>query len=63
MKIDHQQKMYDALKKITKYMTPDQIRRDSDGSGLDYEEYLEMVYENIQQEAKNAIYKLRRPKG
>lgn len=52
-------RLFDALKCITKFMTPDQIRRDSKGSGLDYEEYLEMSYENIQAEAKRATHGVR----
>jgi hypothetical protein len=55
-------RLYDALKKIGKYMTPDQIRRDSGDKGsvgLDYEEYLEMSYENIQAEAKRATHGVR----
>jgi len=62
MKLEHQQRMFDTLKRISNgYMTPNQIRRDSDGSGLDCEEYLEMSYENIQSEAKAAVKGLRRP--
>ena len=53
---------YDALKRITKYLTPEQIRRDAPKQHLDYDEYLEMSYQNIQQEARNAVYKKRRPK-
>lgn len=53
-------RLYDALKRIGKYMTPDQIRRDAKREmGLDYEEYLEMSYENIQAEAKRAIHGVR----
>ena len=56
MTAEQQQRMYDTLKKIAKgYMTPKQIKRDSGGSGLDYEEYLEMAYENIQTDAARAI--------
>ena len=59
-------KLYDALKRIGRgYMTPAQIRRDTDNVGLDYEEYLEMSYENIQGEALHAIkgVRIRRPKS
>jgi hypothetical protein len=56
-------KLYDALKRITKYQTPDQLRRNSGKEwGLDYEEALGYAYENIQQEAKNAIRGIRLPK-
>lgn len=59
-------KLYDTLQRIAKrYMTPAQIRRDakSPDSALDYLEYLEMVYENIQSEAARAIkgVRIRRP--
>lgn len=54
--------MLATLKKISKsYMTPNEIRRDSD-SGLDYEEYLEMAYENIQQDARQAAKGVRQIK-
>ncbi len=62
MKIERQQRMFDTLKRISKdYMTPDEIRRDADNTGLSYNEYLEMSYENIQAEAKAAVKGLRRP--
>lgn len=57
-------RLYDALKTITKYQTPDQLRRSSQKSwGLDYEEALGYAYENIQGTAKNAIKGVRIPKG
>lgn len=47
-------RMRATLKRIaTGYMTPAQIQRDKE-AGLDYEEYLEYAYENIQAEAKAA---------
>ncbi len=53
-------KMRNTLKRIaTGYMTPQQIKRDSNLSGLNYSEYLEMTYENIQQEAKTASKNVR----
>ena len=58
-----EQRMYDALKRIARdYMSPSQIRRDSERSGLGYEEYLEMSYENIQTLAADAIRGMRRPR-
>lgn len=52
-------RLYDTLKRIAKgYQTPAQIRRECEREkhfGPDYEEYLEMAYENIQQLAANAI--------
>lgn len=59
-----EQRYYDTLKKIARrYMTPDQIRRDAKNAGLDYDEYLEMSYENIQLDAERAIKGKRRPKS
>lgn len=61
-RLNPDRKLYDALKKIGHiYMTPEQIKRDSKNSGLDYVEYLEMAYDNIQQEARAAIYRMKRP--
>ena len=56
-------KLYKALKTITQYETPDQLRRSSHKQwGLDYEEALGYAYENIQQTAKDAIKGVRLPK-
>lgn len=56
------QRMFDALKRITRYQTPDQLRRDSEKAyGVGYVEALEMAYENIQQEARDGIRGMRRP--
>jgi len=59
-------RLHNTLRRIAKvYMKPAQIRRDADhpDSALDYEEYLEMAYENIQLEAARAIkgVRIRRP--
>ena len=49
-------KFYLALKAIARgYMTPAQIRRDAPNVGLDYEEYLEGSYDNIQGLAERTI--------
>ena len=56
-------RLYHALKEITKYETPDKLRRSSQKQwGLDYEEALGYSYENIQQVAKNAIRGVRIPR-
>lgn len=60
--MSNEQTYFDTLKRIVKYMTPDQIRRDAKANDMGYEEYLEMAYENIQFEAKHAIKGKRRPK-
>jgi len=53
--------MLHTLKKISKhYQTPTQLQRNVKKQyGLDYNEILEMAYENIQQEAKNASRNVR----
>lgn len=50
-------RMRDCLRRIGhNYQTTEQLRRDSgDDYGLDYDEALEMSYDNIQQEARNAV--------
>jgi soluble cytochrome b562 len=49
-------KMRNALIEITKYQTPDKLRRDSEKDwGLEFEEALEISYENIQSTAKYAV--------
>ena len=53
-------KLYAALKRIAAYQSPDRMRRASEKDwSVGYEECLEMAYENIQQEAKNATKGLR----
>lgn len=60
----HAQRYYDALKRIARvYMTPDQLRRDANKIGLEFEEYIEMSYDNIQVEAERAIKGRRRPRS
>ncbi|HLY06117.1 MAG TPA: hypothetical protein VKR31_10245 [Rhizomicrobium sp.] len=55
---------YDALKTIARrYMTPAQILRAASQSGMTYEEYLEMAYENLQSAAEQAIRGKRRPRS
>lgn len=50
-------RMRGALKRISKgFKTPDQLRKDADSKyGLEYEEAIEMAYENIQSEAAYAV--------
>lgn len=44
--------MLNALKKINAYQSPEKLREDSRKDwGLDFEEAIEMAYENIQGEA------------
>jgi len=54
--IENYNKMRRALIEITKYQTPDKLRKDSEKDwGLEFEEAIEMSYENIQQTAKLAV--------
>lgn len=57
----NEQRYFDALRRISQYETPNQARRTAKGVGLNAEEYLEMAYENIREEAKRAIKGKRRP--
>ena len=62
--IEREQRLYDALKRITKYMPPDRLRKCSEKEyGLGAEEAVDMAYENILTEAKNAIRGMRRPQS
>ena len=57
-------KLYVALKRIASYQSPDRMRQSSQKDwGVDYEECLEMAYENLQQEARIATKGLRLPKA
>lgn len=61
--MSNEQSYFDALRKIAKgYQTSDQLRRRAGQYGLDHLDELEMSYENMQQEAANAIRGKRRPK-
>lgn len=54
---DQFNRMRETLIQISKnYSTPTQLRKESRGEwGLDFEEAIEMAYENIQGEAKSAV--------
>ncbi len=49
--------MRDTLIRISKgYQTPKQMRRECEkGNGLDFAEMIEMVYENVQDDARFAV--------
>jgi hypothetical protein len=54
--------MYTFLKRIVTYDTPAQMRRNSEKNwGLQFDECIEMAYENIQQEARNGLKGIRLP--
>lgn len=55
-KCDQFNKMHEALRKIAAYQSPEKLKKDSEKDwGLEYEEAMEMAYENMQSEAKSAI--------
>lgn len=55
--------MHHALKRIAAYDSSDRLRRSSQKDwGVDFEEAIEMAYENVQQEAKNGLRGIRIPK-
>ena len=61
MEAEKQKRQYNLMlgtlrRIVNHYQTPDQLRKSSEKEyGLDYEETLEMAYENIQNEAKAVI--------
>lgn len=56
-------RLWEALKLIGAYQSTASLRRHSEGDyGLDYEEALEMAYENVILVAKTAIRGMRKPK-
>lgn len=58
-----EQRLYDALKRITKYDSVQGIHRTAEKRyGLSGEEVIEMAYENVVNEARIAIRGMRRPK-
>ena len=60
---DNERSYFDALKRIARYQTVEQLRRLAERQyGLESTEALEMAYENIIQEAKDATHGKRRPK-
>lgn len=60
---DKLMRLFTALKRIAAYDSLERLRRDSERSyGLDYEEALEMAYDNVLEEAKSAIKGMRAPK-
>ena len=58
----NEQRYYDALKRIARgYKTAAQLRKDDNVEFLGLEEVLEMAYENIQNEARTALGRRKRP--
>lgn len=62
-RMDYEARFAHALRRITAYMTPSQLRRECGRSyGLEYEESLEMAYENVLGEANAALKGYRPPR-
>jgi len=60
--IESAQRLYDALKRITRYMQPAKLRIQANRLyGLSEDEAVEFAYENVLSEAKVAIHGMRRP--
>jgi len=54
--IENYNRMREALLEISKYQSTGKLRKDSEKDwGLEYEEALEMAYENIQETAKFSV--------
>ena len=54
-------RMHAMLVKIeSDYQTPEEIRESYEDMGLDFDEALEMAYENIQSEALNTVNNIKR---
>lgn len=54
--------LWEALRKIASYDSPERLKRNALRQyGLEPEEVMEMAYENVLTEAKNAIHGKRRP--
>ncbi len=63
MSVRNEQIYFDALRRISAYMSPEQLRRKCQRTyGLEYEEALEYAYENVLDEAR-VIKGKRRPSG
>ncbi len=59
---EKEQKLYDALKRITMYESPEKLKRNAEKDyGLEGHEVIEMDYDNVLNEAKRAIKGMRRP--
>jgi len=60
--IEKTQRLYDALKTIAQYQSPERLRKSAERQyGLGFEEALEMAYENVIETAKHAIKGMQRP--
>jgi hypothetical protein len=63
MSVETEQRLYDALKRITAYMPPEKLEKVCEKKyGLERDEAIEMAYENVLSEAAQAIKGMQRPK-
>ena len=62
--MSNEQRYFDALKRISQYEPPERLRRNAEKEyGIEGDEAIEMAYENVIQEAQNAVKGRRRPTG
>ena len=62
MSLENERRYYAALKTITLYDKPERLRKRCQREyGLDWNEAIEMAYENVLMEARNAIKGRRMP--
>jgi hypothetical protein len=62
-KLTKEQRLYNALKRITMYDMPDKLRKRAERDyGLEPHEVIEMAYENVLMEAAAAIKGMKAPK-
>ena len=55
-RVDYEERFEMALRRILRYQTPEQLRRHCEKQyGLEFEEAIQMAYENIQGEAQSAL--------
>lgn len=60
--LEREQKLFDALKRTTQYDSPAKLRRTGERTyGLPADEVIEMAYENVLDEARQALKGMRRP--
>lgn len=60
--LEREQKLYDALKRISQYDPPERLHKRSECDwGLPADEAIEMAYENVLEEAKSTIRGMKRP--
>lgn len=62
--VSNERRYFDALRRIARgYQSAAQLRRYAGQYGVSFAEEIELAYENLQQEAANAIRSRRQPKA